>query len=58
MSGLAAEVSAACPPLNEWRKFIYCYSMTGRVLGEVDHFKGEQGVAWEWTFKIYWARRG
>jgi len=38
--GLAAEVAAQSPPLDEWRKFIYCHAMTGEVLGEVDHFKG------------------
>jgi hypothetical protein len=37
---LAAEVTSATPPLNEWRKFVYCHSMVGEVLGEVDHFKG------------------
>ena len=36
---LAANVAAASPPLQEWRKFIYCESATGTILGEVDHFK-------------------
>ena len=36
---LAASVAASSPPLNEWRKFIYCEAATGSILGEVDHFK-------------------
>lgn len=38
-SNVAAEVVKLSPPLREWRKFIYCESMTGNILGEVDHFK-------------------
>ncbi len=38
---LAANVAASSPPLEEWRKFIYCESATGSILGEVDHFKVE-----------------
>ena len=36
---LAASVAASSPPLEEWRKFVYCESATGSILGEVDHFK-------------------
>ena len=36
---LAQRVSAASPPLDQWRKFTYCESLTGPVFGEVDHFK-------------------
>ena len=36
---LADDVSQASPPLEHWRKFVYCQSMTGRVFGDVDHFK-------------------
>ena len=39
LDGLAAEVAARSPPLDQWRKFVYCESLTGRVYGEVDHFK-------------------
>ena len=39
LDGLAAEVAAHSPPLAEWRKFVYCESLTGRVFGEVDHFQ-------------------
>jgi hypothetical protein len=38
--GLAAAVVRAGPPLEQWRRFLYCESMTGGVLGEVDHFPG------------------
>lgn len=36
---LASRVAEASPPLSEWRKFVYCETVTGRVFGEVDHFK-------------------
>lgn len=36
---VAASVSKLSPPLRDWRKFIYCESMTGNILGEVDHFQ-------------------
>ncbi len=39
LDGLAAEVAAHSPPLAEWRKFVYCESLTGRIFGEVDHFQ-------------------
>lgn len=39
LDGLAAEVAARSPPLDQWRKFVYCESLTGRLYGEVDHFK-------------------
>ena len=35
---LAQQVAAATPSLNEWRKFLYCESVTGYIYGEVDHF--------------------
>jgi hypothetical protein len=43
MKGVAAEIESTQPPLEEWRKFIYCHSMTGTVLGEVDHFAEQTG---------------
>jgi hypothetical protein len=39
LDDLAAEVAAHSPPLAEWRKFVYCESLTGRVFFEVDHFQ-------------------
>ena len=39
LDGLAAAIANSSPPLEQWRKFVYCESLTGRVFGEVDHFK-------------------
>ena len=36
---LAASVTARSPPLDDWRKFVYCEHVLGCVLGEVDHFE-------------------
>ena len=41
MTGLAAEVQSLSPPLEEWRRFVYCRSMSGQLLGQVDHFEGQ-----------------
>jgi hypothetical protein len=38
-ASLAAAVAERCPPLHEWRKFIYCESVVGNIFGEMDHFK-------------------
>lgn len=38
-ASLAEQVAAASPPLAEWRRFVYCESLTGTIFGEVDHFK-------------------
>lgn len=43
INGVAAEIESTQPPLEEWRKFVYCHSMTGTVLGEVDHFAEQTG---------------
>ena len=42
LDGLATAIADATPPLEQWRKFVYCESLTGRVFGEVDHFKVRQ----------------
>lgn len=39
LDGLAEEIRSMSPPLDQWRKFIYCERVTGHVYGEVDHFK-------------------
>ncbi len=39
IDGLAAAVKARSPPLALWRKFVYCDSLTGPLLGSVDHFQ-------------------
>lgn len=36
---LADAVAAGSPPLEQWRRFLYCESALGRVLGETDHFE-------------------
>ncbi|KAK6242243.1 hypothetical protein SCA6_007632 [Theobroma cacao] len=37
LDGLAEEIQRAQPPVDFWRKFIYCTSLTGPMLGSVDH---------------------
>ncbi|XVF85191.1 hypothetical protein PTKIN_Ptkin17bG0098600 [Pterospermum kingtungense] len=41
MDGLAEEIQRSQPPVDLWRKFIYCTSLTGSVLGSVDHMRPE-----------------
>ena len=38
-ASVARQVAAKAPPLDLWRKFLYCESITGPIYGEVDHFK-------------------
>ncbi|OMO60428.1 Aromatic-ring hydroxylase-like protein [Corchorus capsularis] len=37
LDGLAEEIQRSQPPIDSWRKFIYCTSLTGAILGSVDH---------------------
>ncbi|KAK4402675.1 putative polyketide hydroxylase [Sesamum angolense] len=39
LNGLADEILRYQPPVDLWRKFIYCTSLTGPVLGSVDHMQ-------------------
>ncbi|CAN1295269.1 Putative polyketide hydroxylase, partial [Linum perenne] len=39
LDGLAEEIENSQPAVDLWRKFIYCTSLTGRILGSVDHMK-------------------
>ncbi|KAH6797782.1 oxidoreductase family protein [Perilla frutescens var. hirtella] len=39
LNGLADEILRHQPPVDLWRKFIYCTSLTGEVLGSVDHMQ-------------------
>lgn len=39
LDGLADEISSSQPPVDYWRKFIYCTSLTGPILGTVDHMQ-------------------
>lgn len=41
MDGLADEIVARNPPLDQWRNFVYCESLLGKVYGTVDHFRGQ-----------------
>jgi hypothetical protein len=43
-SNVAYQVATASPPLHEWRKFIYCESLTGDILAETDHFEVRASV--------------
>ena len=42
---LADAVAAASPPLEQWRRFVYCESALGRVMGEMDHFEVRSRLA-------------
>lgn len=37
LDGLAEEIQRSQPPVDLWGKFIYCTSLTGSILGSVDH---------------------
>ncbi|CAK7327404.1 unnamed protein product [Dovyalis caffra] len=39
LNGLAEEIQMSQPPVDLWRKFIYCTSLTGPILGSVDHMQ-------------------
>ncbi|KAM0932169.1 putative 2,4-dichlorophenol 6-monooxygenase [Dioscorea sansibarensis] len=39
MDGLAEEIERLQPPVELWRKFIYCTSLSGSILGSVDHMQ-------------------
>ncbi|KAJ4839394.1 hypothetical protein Tsubulata_016848 [Turnera subulata] len=39
LDGLAEEIQNSQPPVDLWRKFIYCTSLTGQILGSVDHIQ-------------------
>ncbi|XP_022887617.1 uncharacterized protein LOC111403366 isoform X1 [Olea europaea var. sylvestris] len=39
INGLADEIMMSQPPVEFWRKFIYCTSLTGPILGSVDHMQ-------------------
>lgn len=39
LDGLAEEIERSQPPVELWRKFIYCTSLTGSILGSVDHMQ-------------------
>uniref|UniRef100_A0A2N9FSR5 FAD-binding domain-containing protein n=1 Tax=Fagus sylvatica TaxID=28930 RepID=A0A2N9FSR5_FAGSY len=39
IDGLAEEIQRSQPPVDLWRKFIYCTSLSGSILGSVDHMQ-------------------
>ncbi|VVA92426.1 unnamed protein product [Arabis nemorensis] len=39
LHGLAEEIERSQPPVDLWRKFIYCTSLSGSTLGTVDHMQ-------------------
>ncbi|XP_074271320.1 uncharacterized protein LOC141595251 [Silene latifolia] len=39
LDGLADEIQQFQPPVDLWRKFIYCTSLSGSILGSVDHMQ-------------------
>lgn len=39
LDGLAEEIQSLQPPVDLWRKFIYCTSLSGSILGSVDHMQ-------------------
>ncbi|CAH2034018.1 unnamed protein product [Thlaspi arvense] len=39
LDGLAEEIERSQPPVDLWRKFIYCTSLSGSTLGTVDHMQ-------------------
>jgi hypothetical protein len=41
LDGLAGDIERSQPPVDLWRKFVYCTSLSGSILGSVDHMKQE-----------------
>ncbi|CAL5395988.1 unnamed protein product [Camellia sinensis] len=39
LDGLAEDIQRSQPPVDLWRKFIYCTSLYGSILGSVDHMQ-------------------
>ncbi|KAK6922376.1 FAD-binding domain [Dillenia turbinata] len=39
LDGLAEEIQSSQPPVDSWSKFIYCMSLSGPILGSVDHMQ-------------------
>lgn len=52
LDGLAGEILRHQPPVDLWRKFIYCTSLTGQVLGSVDHMQPKGAYSWMIMEKI------
>ncbi|KAK8949460.1 hypothetical protein KSP39_PZI006102 [Platanthera zijinensis] len=39
MDGLGDDIQKSQPPVDLWRKFLYCTSLSGTILGTVDHMQ-------------------
>ncbi|KAH9315639.1 hypothetical protein KI387_024266 [Taxus chinensis] len=39
LDGLSGEIEELQPSVEQWRKFIYCSSLSGTILGTVDHMQ-------------------
>ncbi|KAL1808211.1 hypothetical protein ACET3Z_025201 [Daucus carota] len=39
LDGLADQIQKFQPPVELWRKFVYCTSLTGPIIGSVDHMQ-------------------
>ncbi|KAF7808622.1 FAD/NAD(P)-binding oxidoreductase family protein [Senna tora] len=39
IDGLVEQIQSSQPPVDLWRKFVYCTSLSGSILGSVDHIK-------------------
>ncbi|MQM09234.1 hypothetical protein Taro_042101 [Colocasia esculenta] len=39
LDGLADDIQRLQPPVDLWRKFVYCTSLSGTILGSVDHMQ-------------------
>lgn len=49
VNGLAEEIQKLQPPVDLWRKFIYCTSLSGSIIGLVDHMQ-PQGVVFQYFY--------
>ncbi|GMN49161.1 hypothetical protein TIFTF001_018326 [Ficus carica] len=52
LDGLAEEIQRYQPPVELWRKFVYCTSLNGSILGSVDHMKPQVSVAHFSQYKL------
>lgn len=39
LDGLSEEIEELQPPVEQWRRFIYCSTLSGPILGTVDHMQ-------------------
>jgi hypothetical protein len=50
LDGLSEEIEELQPPVEQWRRFIYCSSLSGPILGTVDHMQ-PHGIL---LYLVYW----